>query len=470
MTPGERDLFDGEDVAAGAAPGARRGDGRTRGSGASADGPLAARMRPSELGGFVGQEALVGPEGPLRELIERDRLPSLILWGPPGVGKTTLAHIVAGATGAAFEPFSAVTEGIPRLREILAAARDRRRATGGDTILFIDEIHRFNKAQQDALLPHVESGAVVLIGATTENPSFEVIAPLLSRTRVFVLESLRPSAIVRLCRRALADAEQGLGGRDLQADDEAIERLAEIADGDARRALNALETAADLAGTGGRITLDTVEAALQRRIPRYDKSGDAHFDAISALHKAVRGSDADGSLYWLARMLEAGEDPMYIARRLIRMAIEDVGLADPAALRVALAARDAFHALGSPEGELALAEAAVYLAVAPKSNRVYRALGAARAAARETPAEPVPLHIRNAPTRLMRDLGHGEGYEYDHEWPGGVAPQSYLPDAVDSAGFYEPAESGKEAAIARRMKRIEELRARARRRETSEPT
>jgi putative ATPase len=444
-------------------------DGAKHGPDLSDSAPLASRMRPADFDEFVGQERLVGPGSPLRELIERDRLPSLVLWGPPGVGKTTLAHIVAGLTGAAFEPFSAVTEGIPRLREILAAARDRRRATGRDTILFIDEIHRFNKAQQDALLPHVESGAVVLIGATTENPSFEVIPPLLSRSRVFVLEPLAPEAIAELCRRALADDVRGLGGRELETEAEAIDRLAVIADGDARRALNTLETAADLAGDGGRITLDVVEAALQRRIPRYDKSGDAHFDAISALHKAVRGSDADGTLYWLARMLEAGEDPMYVARRLIRMAVEDVGLADPGAMRIALSARDAYHALGSPEGELALAQAAVYLAVAPKSNRIYRALAAAREAARDTPAAPVPPHIRNAPTRLMRDLGHGEGYEYDHDWPGGVAPQSYLPEAVETEGFYRPGEHGQEAAIAERMRRIEQLRAEARRREKSEP-
>ncbi|MGI9039104.1 MAG: replication-associated recombination protein A [Gemmatimonadota bacterium] len=439
--------------------------------------PLAARLRPRTFDEFVGQEALVAPGRPLRELIDRDRLPSLILWGPPGVGKTTLAGIIATLSGAAFEPFSAVTEGIPRVREILAIARDRRRATGRDTILFIDEIHRFNKAQQDALLPHVESGAIVLIGATTENPSFEVIAPLLSRTRVFVLESLAPAAIADLCRRALADTKNGLGGRGLEADDEAIERLAEIADGDARRALNTLEVAADLVAAapseaaeaaGGVITLDVIEAALQRRIPRYDKSGDAHYDAISALHKAVRGSDADGALYWLARMLEAGEDPLYIARRLIRMAVEDVGLADPGALRLALAARETYRVLGSPEGELALAEATLYLAVAPKSNRVYSAYGSARAAARETPAEPVPMHIRNAPTALMRDLGHGEGYAYDHDWPDGVAPQSYLPETLAASRFYEPSDRGREVAIGERMRRIEELRAEARRRESSQ--
>jgi putative ATPase len=308
----------------------------------------------------------------------------------------------------------------------------------------------------------------VLIGATTENPSFEVIAPLLSRTRVFVLEPLAPHAIAGLCRRALANEEAGLGGRGLAADDEALERLAEIADGDARRALNTLEVAADLAGTGGRITLDVIEAALQRRIPRYDKSGDAHYDAISALHKAVRGSDADGALYWLARMLEAGEDPLYGARRLIRMATEDIGLADPGALRLALAARETYHVLGSPEGELALAEATLYLAVAPKSNRVYAAYGAARAAARETPAEAVPLHIRNAPTALMKELGHGDGYAYDHDWPDGVAPQSYLPESLADSRFYEPSDRGREAAIGERMKRIDDLRADARRRDTSQ--
>ncbi|TFG66981.1 MAG: replication-associated recombination protein A [Gemmatimonadales bacterium] len=429
--------------------------------------PLAARIRPRSFDEFVGQDKLVAPGQPLRELIDNDRLPSLILWGPPGVGKTTLASIIAHSTGSVFEPFSAVTEGIPRVRKIIETAKDRRRATGRDTILFVDEIHRFNKAQQDALLPHVEAGTVVLIGATTENPSFEVIAPLLSRTRVFVLEPLAPEAVAVLCTRALED-ERGLAARDISADPAAIEQLAILADGDARRALNTLETAAELTAPGGRISVDTIAAALQKRIPRYDKSGDQHYNAISALHKAVRGSDVDGTLYWLARMLEAGEDPMYVARRLIRMALEDIGLADAGALRLCLDARNAYHVLGSPEGELALAEAALYLAIAPKSNRVYRAMAAAREAARHSPAEEVPNHLRNAPTELMKELGYGGGYEYDHDWIGSVAPQRYLPAILDGARFYEPGDQGREAAIAKRLDRIEQMRAEARRRDASQ--
>ena len=423
--------------------------------------PLAARMRPRTLDEFVGQEKLVGPEGALRELIERDRVPSLILWGPPGCGKTTLAAILAGRTGARFEPFSAVTEGIPRVRELIAQAAERKRAGGPDTILFVDEIHRFNRAQQDAFLPHVEAGTIVLVGATTENPSFEVVGPLLSRTRVFVLEPLAPAAVEELLVRALAETERGLGHLDLEADPDALRLLAVAADGDARRALNALETAAELAGPGGRIGRAEIERGLQRRFARYDKSGEEHYNQISALHKAVRGSDPDGALYWLARMLEGGEDPMYIARRLVRMAVEDVGLADVSALRLAIAARDAYHMLGSPEGELALAEACIYLAVTPKSNRVYEAFGKARQAAAETPAEPVPLHIRNAPTGLMKELGYGAGYRYDHDWEDSVAPQTYLPDTLRGARFYRPGEAGTEARIADRLREIAAARRRA---------
>ncbi|MFO7588230.1 MAG: replication-associated recombination protein A [Gemmatimonadota bacterium] len=418
-------------------------------------------MRPRSLDEFVGQERLVGPGAPLRELIEKDRVPSLILWGPPGCGKTTLAAILARTTGARFEPFSAVTEGIPRVRELIEQAAERKRAGGPDTILFVDEIHRFNRAQQDALLPHVERGTIVLIGATTENPSFEVVGPLLSRTRVFVLEPLSPDAVAALLGRALEDEERGLGGRGLSVDDEALRKLAATVDGDARRALNALETAAELAGPGGRIGTSEVERGLQRRFPRYDKAGEEHYNLISALHKAVRGSDPDGALYWLARMLEAGEDPLFLARRLVRMAVEDVGLADPTALRLAVAAKDAYHFLGSPEGDLALAEATLYLCVAPKSNRVYTAFSAALEAARETPAEPVPLHVRNAPTRLMREIGYGAGYEYDHDWSEGVAPQQYLPGTLAGRRFYRPGDRGVEARIAGRLKEIEAARRRA---------
>ncbi|MFB6240515.1 MAG: AAA family ATPase, partial [Gemmatimonadota bacterium] len=427
---------------------------------ASEDAPLATRMRPRTLEEFEGQEDVVGEGSALRELIERDRVPSLIFWGPPGCGKTTLAGIIARRTDAAFVPFSAVTEGIPRVREIIEEAEERRRATGRDTVLFVDEIHRFNKAQQDALLPHVEAGTVILIGATTENPSFEVVGPLLSRTRVFTLDALEPADVVRVCRRALEDEERGLGGQGIEADEEALERLGEAADGDARRALNALETAADLAGDG-RIRVEHAEEALQRRFARYDKSGEEHYNLISALHKAIRGSDPDGALYWLARMLEGGEDPLYIARRLTRMASEDVGLADPRALSLCVAARDAYHFIGSPEGDLALAQAAVYLALSPKSNRVYEAFGDARKAARETPAEPVPLHIRNAPTELMSELGYGEGYRYDHDDPEGVAPQRYLPESLQGRSFYEPGEAGIESKLAERLERIRELRRRA---------
>ena len=428
---------------------------------AGAGAPLAARMRPRSIEEFLGQSDLVGEGGALRELIERDRVPSLILWGPPGCGKTTLAGIVARRTGAWFEPFSAVTEGIARVRELIEQAGERRRATGQETILFVDEIHRFNKSQQDAFLPYVETGAITLIGATTENPSFEVVGPLLSRTRVFVLEPLGPDVVCDLCRRALEDAERGLGSRGLGIDEDALRKLADSADGDARRALNALETAAHLVPDGAEIGLREVEAALQRRFARYDKSGEEHYNVISALHKAVRGSDPDGALYWLARMLDGGENPMYIARRLVRMAVEDVGMADPGALPLCVAARDAYHFLGSPEGDLALAQACVYLATAPKSNRLYVGFGAATSAARETPAEPVPLHIRNAPTRLMKELGYGAGYRYDHDWEGGVAPQTYLPESLHGRRFYEPSDAGLEGELGRRLERARAARAAA---------
>ena len=425
--------------------------------------PLAARMRPRTLAEFVGQPTLVGENRPLRQLIESGRVPSLIFWGPPGTGKTTLAGLLASRMEAAFIPFSAVTDGIPRVRRVLEEAKARRAATGRGTVLFVDEIHRFNRAQQDALLPHVERGAITLIGATTENPSFEVVGPLLSRTRVFVLEPLAPEDVAEICARALRDRERGLGDAGLSVDEDALARLGTESDGDARRALNALETAADLAGVDGApaISEDHVAAALQKRFARYDKSGEEHFNLISALHKAVRGSDADAALYWLARMLDGGEDPMYLARRIVRMATEDIGLADPGALAVTIAARDAYHFLGSPEGDLALAQAVTYLAIAPKSNAVYRAFGGAARAARETPAEPVPFHIRNAPTRLMKELGYGSGYRYDHDEEDGVAAQSYLPESLRGRRWYDPVERGWEVNARRRLEAIRGSRARA---------
>jgi putative ATPase len=416
-------------------------------------------MRPATLDEVAGQQHLLGPGRPLRELIERGVLGSILLWGPPGTGKTTIARLVANYTERAFVPFSAVTDGVPRVREVVAEAEGRL-VEGRETILFVDEIHRLNRAQQDAFLPHVESGTVTLIGATTENPSFEVNAALLSRTRVFVLEPLAAADLESLLRRALADAERGLGGSGVAADDDAVAFIAEQADGDARRALTVLEAAAALAA-GGRVTLAAAQDALQRRVAHYDKGGEGHFNTISAYHKALRGSDPQGALYWLARMIEGGEDPMYVARRTVRFAAEDVGLADPQALTIAIAARDAYHFLGSPEGELALAEAAVYLATAPKSNRVYEAWKAALALARETPAAPVPLHIRNAPTGLMKELGYGRGYQYAHAVPQAFTPQEYLPEEVAGAALYEPGAFGFEKEIAKRMAWWAELRRRA---------
>jgi len=412
--------------------------------------PLAARMRPQGLEDFVGQERVLAPGTPLRESIERGTVGSLILWGPPGSGKTTLGRLVARYTQREFVPFSAVTEGVPRVREIIAEARERLQL-GRGTILFVDEIHRFNRAQQDAFLPAVETGTVTLIGATTENPSFELNGALLSRTRVVVLDPLSAAHIVQLLERALGDTEHGLGAFRLSVLPDSIAWLAQQSDGDARRALTALEAAAEHVGVGGNLTTELLAQALQHRIPRYDKNREEHFNLISAYHKALRGSDPNAALYWLARMIEGGEDPMYIARRTIRFASEDVGLADPQALSIALAARDAYHTLGSPEGELALAEAAVYLATAPKSNRVHEAWSDALELAREHPAEPVPLHIRNAPTPLMKELGYGKGYEYAHAVPEAYIPQDYLPDSLKETALYKPGPFGFEKEIAKRI-------------------
>ena len=412
--------------------------------------PLAARMRPRTLEEYVGQEHLLGPGKALGDAIRRGDVGSIILWGPPGVGKTTLARLIAEYTDRAFVAFSAVTEGVGRVREIIAEAEERR-ATGRGTILFCDEIHRFNRGQQDAFLPHVERGTVTLIGATTENPSFELNAALLSRARVYVLEPLSPAAVMTLVDRALTDRERGLGTLELTLTDEARAALAEVSDGDARRALTVLEACGQQVGLRGTIGVPEIQQALARRLPAYDKSGEGHYNLISALHKAVRGSDPQAALYWLARMVEGGEDRLFLARRMVRMAVEDIGLADPQALQVALAAKDTFDFLGSPEGELALAQAVVYLATAPKSNRVYVAWGEAMVAAKATPAAPVPLHIRNAPTGLMKELGYGKGYAYAHDAPTGFVPQEYFPEVVKDRTYYEPGEFGFEKKIRERL-------------------
>jgi putative ATPase len=413
--------------------------------------PLAARMRPRTLDEFVGQEQLLAPGKPLREAIERGVPGSMIFWGPPGSGKTTLAHLVASTTARVFVPFSAVTEGVPRIREIVGEARGRLESGGAETILFVDEIHRLNKAQQDSLLPPSEDGTITLIGATTENPSFEINGALLSRTRVFVLRPLEAAHVEVLLRRALEDRERGLGELTLRVEDDALTAMSVEADGDARRGLTVLEAAAAHVGAGGSVTVEVAREAMQKRFARYDKTGEEHFNLLSAYHKSLRGSDPQGALYWMARMIDGGEDPMTLFRRAIAMAAEDIGLADPNALVMAVAARDAFHMLGPPEGYLPLAEMTIYLATAPKSNSAKAALGAALAAAQDTPAAPVPLHIRNAPTGLMKDLGYGKGYRYAHDSPDAYLPQEYLPDQLRGTTFYAPGPFGYERKVAERM-------------------
>ena len=419
--------------------------------------PLAARMRPRSFAEFVGQEHIMGESHVLRKSIEADQLPSIIFWGPPGSGKTTLAYIIASVTKSHFSPISAVASGVADLRRIVEEAKERRGLYQQRTILFIDEIHRFNKAQQDAILPYVENGTVTLIGATTENPSFEVISPLLSRCRVFTLNALIEEQVRLIVQQALEDKERGLGNMKVELDDDALDLLLVMSNGDARVALNALELAATTtppSDNGKRhVKLGDIEDALQHRALLYDKSGEEHYNIISALHKSLRDSDPDAALYWMGRMLEAGEDPLYIVRRLVRFASEDVGMADPQALVVAISAQQAVHFIGMPEGNLALAQAVVYLATAPKSNALDKAYGKVRQDVERTRTEPVPLHLRNPVTGLMRQVGYGKGYKYAHDFPGHFVEQQHLPDSLKGKKYYEPSDQGFEKEIKGRLKR-----------------
>ncbi len=425
----------------------------------TATAPLAERMRPRTLDDYAGQEHLVGPGKPLRMLIETDDPASIIFWGPPGVGKTTLAKIIAEQTRSTFIEFSAVLSGIKEIKQVMVDA-EKASTLGSRTTLFVDEIHRFNKAQQDAFLPYVERGSIRLIGATTENPSFEIISALLSRCRVFTLRPLSEDQLISLLHRALEDKDHGLGQLSLSADDEALAMIVSYASGDARLAYNGLEIAAKLAAAtpDRRITTEIAAEALQQRVLLYDKSGEEHYNLISALHKSIRNSDVDASLYWLGRMLRAGEDPMYVARRIVRMAVEDIGLAAPEALNLTLSTRDAMHFLGSPEGDLALAQAVAYLALAPKSNAVYTAYREVLADIEREPAAPVPLHIRNAPTALMKSLDYGKGYKYAHDEEGKVAEMQCLPDNLRGRRYYHPTQEGREKPLAQRMEEIRRIR------------
>ncbi len=434
----------------------------------SAHQPLAERMRPRTLDEFIGQEKLLGPGKPLRQQIENDQITSMLLWGPPGCGKTTLARMIARLTRSEFVAFSAVLAGIKEIKEVMAAS-ERKSHGGQRTIVFVDEVHRFNKAQQDAFLPYVEAGHITFIGATTENPSFEVISPLLSRTKVYVLDPLTTPQIVDLLKRAIADKERGLGNDNVEATDDVLFRIASYANGDARSAYNTLDLAVRSAGatpsvSGGgsskQITRELLEDVLQRKLLRYDKAGEEHFNLISALHKSVRNSDPDAALYWLARMLESGEDPLYLARRLVRMASEDIGLAEPGALAVTLAAKDAFDFLGVPEGNLALAQAAVYLALAPKSNAVYTAYGEVLDDVHKTEADPVPLHLRNAVTGLMKNVGYGEGYKYAHNFDEKVTDMTCLPDNLADRTYYKPTDQGFEQRLRARLEEIRKVKSR----------